>query len=136
MSRGLYPHTPTLDPPCHDLVIMDGAGTVAVTQVKSATSPSFWKDEKKTGRRKYCVKALCNNDSTLLKDSFVDVLAVFIPHALAWYLIPTQRITGRTVNLVPHLPESKAQYEKYLGDWSIFGSLSDPMTGGGPGRKR
>ena len=59
MARNLYPHEPTLDPPCHDMIVMDIDGKVSITQIKSATAPSFW--SKDDGRYKYCVKALCNN---------------------------------------------------------------------------
>ena len=125
MARGLYPHEPTLEPPCHDMIVMDVEGNMTVTQVKSTTVPSRWRGRES---RKYAVKAVCNNGRTKLSDSIVDVLAIYVPAKTVWYLIPTRFITGRSVALRPHLAKSKGSYEKYKGEWSVFGVTSDLLT--------
>ena len=121
MSKGYIPHSPALDPDCHDLIVMDQRGELSITQVKSVTVPS-----KRVGNGiKFSVKATCHNGATSLKDSFVDVLAVYAPKYQKWYIIPTKAISAKTVNLFPHIDDSGARYEKFIDRWDIFGASED-----------
>lgn len=45
--------------------------------------------------------------------SEIDFIAIYIPPHDAWYMIPMADVKSEDINLYPHKPDSKGQYEKY-----------------------
>ena len=120
-NRGLQPCVPWGDPSCFDIVIINKkTGRPAVVQVRTASVKNSIGD---SGMRWQC-KARCNNDRTHLRDTNVQVLASYCAQPKAWYLIPVKKIVANSVNLYPHVPTSKGQYESFKERWSAFGFSS------------
>jgi hypothetical protein len=114
MRRGVVSHMPLTDPPCYDRITLNpDSGTVNMVQVRSTGLLQKAYGSGKAGSARYKVYALCNNKQTLLSDTYVDVLAVFVSDLEVWYLIPVPAITGKTLSLYPHVEESKGRYETH-----------------------
>ena len=133
MRRGLIPHTPEGDPPCHDMIVFNSQTELMKTvQIKStATFKNSYRDKAhreelaKSGRPSvkgnYKIKAKCFNDRVDLKDTYVKILAVYIVPLDTWYIIPTSKIEAGVLNFFPHIENSKGKYEKYRDNWKAFG---------------
>jgi hypothetical protein len=121
--RGLFPCKPEGDPPCFDtLVIHRKSGKPMVVQTRT---PDLHGDKRRGNR--YHTKALCNSDTMHIRDTNVDVLAVYCT-PLVWYFIPVKKIVADNVSLYPQTPASKGQYEKFREKWGVFGfSRDDPV---------
>ena len=118
MRVGLIPHTPEGDPPCHDAVVFNTqTGKFKSVQVKSTST----RNKKCNGS--YKIKAKCYSDRVPLKDTYVDVLAVFVIPYSAWYLVPIRRIRSANLNFFPHIENSKGMYERYRNNWKAFGKI-------------
>ena len=120
LKRDLIPHKPILDPTCHDLVVVTPEGCPAIVQVKSITARSYDNRKEKKGSFKYAIKTTCNTDKTMLKDSYVDILAVFCTREDTWYVIPCHKLKGRTIGLYPHIEGSTGGYESFKNRWESF----------------
>jgi hypothetical protein len=119
LKKNIISHKPVLDPSCHDLIVLDDKGCVSIVQVKSIRYRTY--DNKiNKGCFKYSIKATCDSDKTLLKDSYVDILAVYAVNEKVWYLIPTAAIGTKTIVIYPHIECSKGGYEKFKESWSVF----------------
>ena len=118
MLRGLYPHTPPADMPCHDFIVLNNDGRMYVTQVRSTASMQTRTAQETSLRFK--VGARCHAKQTVLSDSVVDILSVYIIPFDTWYHIPAKNITATCVNLHPHIIGSKGKWEKYKGAWEVF----------------
>lgn len=121
--RGLFPCKPEGDPPCFDnLVIHRKTGKPMVVQTKTTDL----KGDPSRGSR-YQVKALCNNDTTHIRDTNVDILAVYcVPYC--WYFLPAKKIEVASVGLYAHVKNSRGRWEKFKENWGAFGfSSGDPV---------
>ena len=118
MLRGLYPHQPPADMPCHDFVVMNSLGQCFITQVKSASSMQARVPTENSKRFK--IQTMCHAKQTILADSIVDVLSAYIVPMDTWYHIPAKLITSKCINLMPHIIGSKGKWEKYKGAWEVF----------------
>tara|TARA_Y100000593_G_C4175118_1_gene269047 strand:- start:77 stop:601 length:525 start_codon:yes stop_codon:yes gene_type:complete len=125
MKRGLIPHTPEGDPPCHDMAVFNSqTGKIRTVQVKSTSSfkSSNNKGDQVYPRKgNYKIKAKCLGDKIDLKDTYVDTLVIYIPPHNTWYIIPVYKITASVINLFPHINNSRGKYEKYKDNWKAFG---------------
>ena len=135
MRRGLIPHTPEGDPPCHDMIVFNSL-TDKMKSVQVKSTATFKNTHSTKTRRKilaekgfvsrkgnYKIKAKCFNDRVDLKDTYVTILAVYvIPHDL-WYIIPVNKIDAGVLNFFPHIEHSKGKYEKYKENWRAFGKI-------------
>jgi len=118
MLRGLYPHQPPADMPCHDFIVMNALGRCYITQVKSASSMQARKPTESSKRFK--IQTMCHAKQTILANSMVDVLSAYIVPMDIWYHIPAKEITSKGINLMPHIIGSKGKWEKYRGAWEVF----------------
>jgi hypothetical protein len=133
MRKGLIPHAPEGDPPCHDTVVFNSqSGRFKSVQVKSTSSfknsyrnkaHKLSDPDRRSIKGNYKIKATCYNDRIALKDTYVDVLVVFVVPHNAWYVIPTKKIVSRNLNFFPHIKNSTGQYEKYRDNWRAFGKV-------------
>lgn len=122
LKKNIVSHKPVLDPSCHDLIVLNDQGCVSIVQVKSTRYRSYY-DNANKGCFKYTVKATCDGDKTSLKDSYVDVLAVYAVNEKVWYIIPTASIGAKNIVLFPHIECSKGRYEKFKESWSVFSDV-------------
>ncbi len=123
LIRGIVPHTPEGDQPCHDLVTMNPLnGRTKIVQVRYTAYKTV---TKKTPCPSYSYKVLayCNNKKLHLRDSFVDVLAVLSGVSESWYLIPIKKIDCGTLSLFPHIENSQGKWERYQDNWRALGAL-------------
>ena len=118
MLRGLYPPPPPADRPCHDFIVMNSFGRSCVSQVKSASVMQARRSTERSKRFK--VQTMCHAKQTILADSIVDVLSVYIIPMDIWYHIPANEIKSKSINLMPHIIGSKGTWEKYRGAWEVF----------------
>lgn len=119
LKRDLIPHKPILDPTCHDVVLVNKDGCPIIVQVKSIKVRCY--DNFKTkGCFKYTIKASCENDKIKLRDSYVDVLAIYTVNEKSWYVIPCKSIKTGTVAIYPHIEGSRGQYEEFKEGWNFF----------------
>lgn len=121
--RGLWPSKFEGDPPCFDnIVIHRKTNRPVIVQTRTTEL----KGDSRRGTR-YQVKALCNNDTVHIRDTNVQVLAIYcIPYD--WYFIPAKKIFAHSVGMYPHVSGSKGKYEKFRGNWDVFGfSKGDPV---------
>lgn len=116
MRKGLVPHSPEGDPPCHDTVVFNSqSGKFKSVQVKSTSILNMG------DKGNYKIKAKCYGDKIALKDTYVDILVVFVTPHDAWYIIPVRNIRSANLNFFPHIKNSKGMYEKYRNNWKAFG---------------
>ena len=115
------PHSPHEDPDCHDLLVMGETGNVNITQVKSVKFKCWGNPKTKKGGYKYNIKATCSGDSLSLRDSYVDILVIYTPNEEEWYIIPTCFLDSNTLEIFPHIKNSRGKYEKFKSAWYFFG---------------
>ena len=118
MLRGLFPHAPPCDMPCHDFIVQNSKGKSLVTQVRSTATLQPRKRGEASNRFK--VATTCHNKQTTLNASPVDVLSIYVVPYDTWYHIPSYKLKSKMINLYPHLIESKGTWEKYKGAWEVF----------------
>ena len=111
---GLVVSKPYGDCAPYDFVV-DGAGNLRRVQVKSVSVPD---------RSAYRVSAGHGGSSKLgYTRNEVDVLAVYVIPADAWYLIPIEELAARrTIRLAPDVPHSRRRFEPYRERWRILGA--------------
>lgn len=121
--RGLFPSQFAGDPPCFDnIVIHRKTGRPIIVQTRTTEL----KGCPKRGSR-YQVKATCNNDTVHIRDTNVQILAVYCA-PLNWYFIPVKYINVASVSMYPHVKKSKGRWEKFKDKWGVFGfSKGDPV---------
>ena len=56
----------------------------------------------------------------LLSPDEVDVFAAYVAPANAWYLIPVDKLTAKSVSLSPLNDSSVAKYEPFRDAWNVF----------------
>lgn len=129
--RGLFPCEPKGDPPCFDIIVTHRkTGKPMVVQTRTAMSRKCYKKQAPNwvGTR-FQVKATCNGDTSHIRDTNVDILAVYcVPHC--WYFLKAKDIKPNSVAFYPHMPHSKARYEnkRFKENWGVFGfSSGDPV---------
>ena len=120
MLRGLYPHQPPADMPCHDFIVLNSKGGSVITQVKSSVSPQARSSSEKDGSVRYKVQTMCHAKQTILADTFVNVISAYVIPYDTWYHIPAKEIRAKGINLHPHIIGSKGMWEKYKGAWEVF----------------
>ena len=94
--------------------ILDSGKILYKVQVKTA---NFYDDKK----RRYVCSAVSGRfgKSKLYSDKEVDIVAIWVPSTIYWYIIPTKNIDVKTLSVYPHY-ESKAKYEKFKNAWELL----------------
>ena len=94
--------------------IVDFSGRLCRVQVKS----TFSKDEHGYG---YRVQSSCGTKSKIpYSEQDVDFLVCYVEPEDVWYIIPVTDCGVTTINLYPHIQNSKGRFEKYREAWILL----------------
>ena len=95
-----------------DCLIMNQAGKVFKVQIKGS----------KVERNRYKISSSSGSGTKRSLDcTKVDILAAYCVEPDVFYLIPCMELDGSlTIGLCPQNPNSKAKFEKFKDNWSVF----------------
>ena len=114
LARGFDVLEPVGDYLPYDRVAVNSGGESFRVQVKGTRY-------KQKGKQSYNIMAATGNDvKTIISPEEVDVLAAYVVPADAWYLIPADKLTSKSVYLSPLDNSSVGKYETFRDAWNVF----------------
>ena len=114
LARGFDVLEPVGDYLPYDRVVVNSRGENFRVQVKGT-------NYRQKGKQSYKIVAASGNDvKILISPEEVDVLAAYVVPADAWYLIPADKLTSKSVYLSPLDDASVGKYETWRDAWHVF----------------
>jgi len=99
----------------YDRLLLNSRGEAFKVQVKGTR-------HRQKGKQSYKLIAATGKSGTkvLLSPDECDVFAAYVVPAEAWYLIPVEKLTAKSVCLSPQNESSVGKYEPFRDAWNVF----------------